>query len=257
MIWYRRPKSRSGARRARFNLTLTRTSSLGVLTAEELTAVRLSLSVALTASLVALPAGIACGYLLARWRFAGKWILEALVNVPLVLPPVATGYLLLVLLGARGPIGSLLWDHFGIRLAFSREAAVIAAVAVSFPLMVRAIRLAFQAVDPRLEMAARGLGAGRTRTFLTVSLPLARRGIIAGWLLCFARSLGEFGATILLAGNIAGETRTIPLAIYSMTQRPGGLEGSWRLVVVAILLACIAMVASGYLERSRADDVAS
>jgi molybdate transport system permease protein len=166
-----------------------------------------------------------------------------------VLPPVVTGYLLLWLLGTRGPLGSVLLDWFGVRLVFNTQAAVIAAMVVSFPLMVRAIRLAFQAVDPRLELAARSLGAGRLRTFFTVSLPLASRGVVAGWMLCFARSLGEFGATMLLASNIAGETRTIPLAIFSMAQRPGGLEQSWRLVAVAVLLACAAMAISELLER--------
>lgn len=224
---------------------------LAFLTPEELTAVRLSLTVATSAALLALPAGVALGYLLARRRFAGKWLVEALVYIPLVLPPVVTGYLLLLLLGTQGPIGSRLLNWFGIRLVFNMQAAVVAAMVVSFPLMVRAIRLAFQAVDPRLEMAARSLGAGRLRTFFTVSLPLARRGVVAGWTLCFARSLGEFGATMLLASNIAGETRTIPLAIFSMTQRPGGVEASWRLVVLAILLACGAMVVSEFLERGQ------
>ena len=224
---------------------------LAFLTPEELTAVRLSLTVATSAALLALPAGIALGYLLARKRFAGKWLVEAMVSIPLVLPPVVTGYLLLILLGTRGPIGSFLLNCFGIRLVFNMQAAVVAAMVVSFPLMVRAIRLAFQSVDPRLEMAARSLGAGRLRAFVTVSLPLARRGIVAGWTLCFARSLGEFGATMLLASNIAGETRTIPLAIFSMTQRPGGIEASWRLVVLAILLACAAMILSELLERGQ------
>jgi molybdate transport system permease protein len=224
---------------------------LAFLTPEELTAVRLSLTVATSAALLALPAGIGLGYLLARGRFAGKWLVEAVVSIPLVLPPVVTGYLLLVLLGTRGPIGSLLLNWFGIRLVFNMPAAVVAAMVVSFPLMVRAIRLAFQSVDPRLEMAARSLGAGRFRAFATVSLPLAHRGIVAGWTLCFARSLGEFGATMLLASNIAGQTRTIPLAIFSMTQRPGGIEASWRLVVLAILLACAAMIVSELLERSQ------
>jgi molybdate transport system permease protein len=219
------------------------------LTAEELSALRLSLVVATSAAAAALPAGIAMGYLLARGQCAGKWLIEAAVGIPLVLPPVVTGYLLLWLLGTRGPLGSVLLDWFGVRLVFNTQAAVIAAMVVSFPLMVRAIRLAFQAVDPRLELAARSLGAGRLRTFFTVSLPLASRGVVAGWMLCFARSLGEFGATMLLASNIAGETRTIPLAIFSMAQRPGGLEQSWRLVAVAVLLACAAMAISELLER--------
>lgn len=233
------------------DVALTDTLS-SVFTAEQLDAVRLSVIVATSSAMLALPGGVAVGYVLARRRFPGKWLLEALVNIPLVLPPVVTGYLLLLLLGSRGPLGSRLGEWFGIRLVFNTQAAVIAAMAVSFPLMVRAIRLAFQTVDPRLEAAARSLGAGRLRTFFTVSVPLARRGIIAGWMLCFARSLGEFGATMLLASNIAGETRTIPLAIYSMTQRPGGVEQSWPLVAVAVVLASVAMIASESLEARSA-----
>ncbi len=218
-------------------------------TPEEWTALWLSATVAVTAALALLPAAVILGYLLARSEFAGKWFVETLVNLPLVLPPVVTGYLLLICFGIHGPIGSLLNEWFGVRMVFTWSAAVLAAAVVSFPLSVRAIRLAFQSVDPRLEMAARGLGAGPLTAFFTVSLPLARRGIVAGWILAFARSLSEFGATIMVAGNIAGRTRTIPLAVFSAANRPGGIAEGWRLVILSLLLACAALVASEWLER--------
>ncbi len=187
----------------------------GLLTAEEWHALRLSFQVAACAALLGLPPAVAIGYGLARSSLRGKWLVEVLVNVPLVLPPVVVGYLLLVCFSPHGPLGSILLAWFGVKIVFTWWAAVLASVVVSFPLMVRAIRLAFQAVDPRLEMAARSLGAGPLRSFWTVSLPLAHRGLIAGCVLGFARSLGEFGATIMVAGNIEGQTRTIPLAIYT------------------------------------------
>jgi molybdate transport system permease protein len=215
----------------------------------EWTAVRLSLQVAFCAAMAGLPLAVAVGYLLARMPFSGKWLVEAAVNLPLVLPPVVTGYLLLVLLAPRGPVGSLLADWFGVRIIFTWWAAVVAAAVVSFPLMVRAIRVAFQGVDPRLEHAARSLGAGRLGTFFSVTLPLARRGVVAGWMLAFARSLGEFGATIMVAGNIAGKTSTIPLEIFRLTSSPGGVGQCWRLVVLSILLACAALAASELFER--------
>jgi molybdate transport system permease protein len=224
------------------------------LTKEEWSALRLSFQVGLGAVLVSLPPGIAIAYFLARRSFVGKWLIQAIVDLPLVLPPVVTGYLLLVLLGPRGPIGSVLDNWFGVRLVFTWKAAALASAVVSFPLMVRAIRLAFQSVDPRLEMAARSLGANRTDAFLTVTVPLALRGIIAGCVLAFARSIGEFGATIMIAGNIEGKTRTIPLAIFSLVNRPDGVEQSWRLVVVSILLACAAL-AIGELIEKRAEAV--
>jgi molybdate transport system permease protein len=223
--------------------------AFAILSPEEWTALWLSLTVAAAAAVTALPFGVAVGYVLARVPFRGKWLIEVVVNLPLVMPPVVTGYLLLVLFGVRGPIGSILDEWFGIQVAFTWLAAVLASVAVSFPLMVRAIRLAIQSVDVRLEMAARGLGAGRLSAFFSVTLPLARRGVIAGWTLAFARSLGEFGATIMVAGNIEGQTRTIPIALYSMTSQPGGVEQCWRLVVLSVLLACGAMVVSEWLER--------
>lgn len=224
--------------------------ALELLTPEEWMALRLSLRVAACAALAGLPFAIAVAYLLVRIPFSGKWLVEAVVNLPLVLPPVVTGYLLLVLFTPAGPLGSVLADWLGLKIVFSWLGAVLAAGVVSFPLMVRTVRLAFQAVDPRLEMAARSLGASRLTTFWTVTLPLARRGVVAGWMLAFARSLGEFGATIMVAGNIQGQTRTIPLAIFAMAARPGGIHQSWRLVGLSILLACGALAVSELLERS-------
>lgn len=225
---------------------------LGVLlTVEEWHALRLSFQVATCAALLSLPFAVATGYFLARSRFRGRWLVEVLVNLPLVLPPVVVGYLLLVCFSPRGPVGAFLADWLGVKLVFTWWGAVVASVVVSFPLMVRAIRLTFQGIDPRLEMAAHSLGAGPLRTFCTVTLPLARRGLIAGCVLGFARSLGEFGATIMVAGNIEGQTRTIPLAIYSLTNQPGGIERSWRLVGLAVVLACAALAASEWLERRR------
>ena len=224
--------------------------SLGdLLTLEEWHALRLSFQVASCAAVFSLPFAVAFAYLLARGRFRGRWLVEVAVNLPLVLPPVVVGYLLLVCFSPRGPVGYLLVDWFGLKIVFTWWGAVLASIVVSFPLMVRAIRLTFQGIDPRLEMAAHSLGAGPVRTFLTITLPLARRGLIAGCVLGFARSLGEFGATIMVAGNIAGQTRTIPLAIYSLTNRPGGMEQSWRLVALAVILACGALAVSEWLER--------
>lgn len=225
-----------------------------LLTVEEWHALRLSFQVATCAALFSLPFAVAVGYFLARTRFRGRWLVEVAVNLPLVLPPVVVGYLLLVCLSPRGPVGMLLADWFGVKVVFTWWGAMLASVVVSFPLMVRAIRLTFQGIDPRLEMAANSLGAGPVRTFLTVTLPLARRGLIAGCVLGFARSLGEFGATIMVAGNIEGQTRTIPLAIYSLTNQPGGIEQSWRLVILAVVLACGALAVSEWLERRRSAD---
>jgi molybdate transport system permease protein len=225
-----------------------------LLTAEEWSALRLSFQVALFAVLLGLPPAVAMGHYLARSPSRGKWSVEMLVNLPLVLPPVVVGYVLLVCFSPRGPIGSLLASWFGVTVVFTWWGAVLASIVVSFPLMVRTIRLAFQSVDPRFEVAARTLGAGRWRTFWTVSLPLARHGVIAGLVLAFARSLGEFGATIMVAGNIEGRTRTIPLAIFTLANEPGGLEAAWRLVGLSILLACAALALSERLERRRFTD---
>jgi molybdate transport system permease protein len=220
-----------------------------LLTSEEWSALRLSFQVGMCAALAGLPPAIAAGYLLARGKFMGKWFVEVIVNLPLVLPPVVTGYLLLICFAPHGLLGSMLRDWLGVKIVFNWTGAALASTIMAFPLMVRAIRLAFQAVDPRLEMASRTLGAGRMATFFSISLPLARRGVVAAWVLGFARSLGEFGATIMVAGNIEGKTRTIPLAIYTLSNQPGGMEQGWRLVVLSILLACGALVVSELLER--------
>jgi molybdate transport system permease protein len=228
-----------------------------LLSPEEWTALRLSLQVAVCAALASLPLAVMLGYALARARFPGKWLVEALVNLPLVLPPVVTGYLLLVAFEPHGLIGRPLAAWFGIHIVFNWLGAALASAVVSFPLMVRAIRLAFQGVDPRFELAARSLGASRLRAWFTVALPLARRGLLAGWTLAFARSLGEFGATIMVAGNIPGKTQTIPLAIYQQASQPGGMEQCWRLVGLSIVVACAAMAVSEYLERRHTADAAA
>jgi len=228
-----------------------------LLSAEEWSALRLSLKVGVCSAVLCLPPAVVVGYLLARFRFPGKWLAEVLVDLPLVLPPVVTGYFLLVLFAPQGPAGRLL-GLVGIKIVFTWLGAVLASAAVSFPLMVRAARLAFQAVDPRLEMAARSLGAGRLAAFFSVSLPLARRGLVAAWMIGFARSLGEFGATIMVASNFEGLTRTIPLAIYHvMEQQPGGAEAAWRLVALSILLAAGSLGVCEFLERRRPADVAA
>ena len=228
-----------------------------ILTPEEWSALRLSFQVGMCAALAGLPLAVLVGYLLARKSFLGKWLVEIAVNLPLVLPPVVTGYLLLVCFAPHGPAGSILGGWLGIKLVFNWLGAALASAVMAFPLMVRAARLAFQAVDPRLEMAARSLGASRLAAFFTVTLPLARRGVIAALLLGFARSLGEFGATIMVAGNIAGKTRTIPLAIYALANQPGGMEQSWRLVALSILLACGALGISELLERKGSNSAAA
>jgi molybdate transport system permease protein len=222
-----------------------------LLTTEEWAAVRLSLLVSVTATLTSLPLGVALGYLLARRRFPGKGVVETFLSLPLVLPPVVTGYLLLVLLGRRGLLGHYLAGWFGVVVVFTWKGAAVASAVMAFPLMVRAIRVSFAEMDVRLEHAARTLGASRLEVFARVSLPLARRGIIAGAVLAFARSLGEFGATVMIAGSIPGETQTIPLYIYSQINSPGGMERSTRLVVVSVLIAAVALVLAEYLERRR------
>ncbi len=222
-----------------------------MLTEPEWNAVVTSLKVATASVALGLPFAIGLGYFLARWRSAGKWIVETVVNLPLVLPPVVTGYLLLVLMGRNGPLGRLLDEFLGWRVVFTWYAAVAAGAIVSFPLMVRTIRVSFRSVDTRLEEAARSLGRSRLSTFYRVSLPLALRGIVAGSVLGFARTLGEFGATIMVAGNIPGQTQTIPTAIYSLVQSPGGWDRSKRLLLVSILLACVTLAASEILERRR------
>ena len=215
----------------------------------EWTAVLLSLRIALVATAFALPFGIAIGWLLARKEFWGKTLLDGLVYLPLVLPPVVTGYLLLISFGKKGPIGAFLADHFGIVFSFRWTGAALSCGIMGFPLMVRPIRLALEAIDRRLEEAAGTLGAGRFLVFLTITLPLALPGIIAGAVLCFARALGEFGATITFVSNIPGETQTISAAIYTLMQIPGGDAAAGRLVLFAIILALAALVVSEWFAR--------
>jgi len=215
----------------------------------EWTAVLLSLRIALVATAFALPFGMAIGWLLARKEFWGKTLLDGLVYLPLVLPPVVTGYLLLISLGRKGPIGAFLADYFGIVFSFRWTGAALSCGIMGFPLMVRPIRLALEAIDRRLEEAAGTLGAGRLLVFLTITLPLALPGIIAGAVLCFARALGEFGATITFVSNIPGETQTISAAIYTLMQIPGGDAAAGRLVLFAIALALAALVVSEWFAR--------
>ena len=215
----------------------------------EWTAVLLSLRIALVATAFALPFGIAIGWLLARKEFWGKTLLDGLLYLPLVLPPVVTGYLLLISFGKKGPIGAFLADHFGIVFSFRWTGAALSCGIMGFPLMVRPIRLALEAIDRRLEEAAGTLGAGRFLVFLTITLPLALPGIIAGAVLCFARALGEFGATITFVSNIPGETQTISAAIYTLMQIPGGDAAAGRLVLFAIILALAALVVSEWFAR--------
>ncbi len=215
----------------------------------EIEALRLSLKVAVASVALALPLGLAAAWLLARRSFPGKILVDGMIHLPLVVPPVVVGYLLLITLGRRGFIGSWLYDNFGVSIAFTWKGAAIAAAAMAFPLMVRAMRLSLESVDRRLEAAARTLGAGPVRVFVTVTLPLMAPGIITGCLLAFARALGEFGATITFVSNIPGETRTLPIALYTLTQTPGGEAGAARLAVLSLALAFAAIVVSEWLAR--------
>ena len=210
----------------------------------EWTAVLLSLRVAVVATLVATPIGIGVAWLLARGRFWGKPLFDALIYLPLVLPPVVTGYLLLLLLGRRGLVGAWLADHLGIVFAFRWTGAALACGVMSFPLLVRPIRLSIEAIDRRLEQAASTLGASPWKVFFTVTLPLALPGILAGMVLGFAKAIGEFGATITFVSNIPGETQTISSAIYSLIQTPDGDTAALRLVIVSVIIATAALVAS-------------
>lgn len=219
------------------------------LTEIEIEALRLSLLVSGWAVAVSLPLGILIAWVLARLRFPGKNILDGLVHLPLVLPPVVTGYLLLVMLGKNGLIGGALYKYLGVVLAFNWKGAVLAAAVMSFPLLVRAVRLSMESVDQGLEAAARTLGAGPVRVFFTVTLPLTVPGIITGLILAFARSLGEFGATITFVSNIRGQTQTLPLALYTLTQVPDGETGALRLCILSVLIAMTALVFSEVLSR--------
>ena len=219
------------------------------LTPDEWTAVALSLRVAVVATVVALPFGIAIAWVLARKDFWGKALLDGLVHLPLVLPPVVTGYALLLTFGRRGPVGAALEACCGVVFSFRWTGAALASTVMAFPLMVRAIRLSLEAIDSRLEEAASTLGANRAWVFATVTLPLAWPGVLAGMILGFAKALGEFGATITFVAAIPGQTRTVPAAIYGYTQTPGGEAGALRLSFVAVAIALIAVVASEVLTR--------
>lgn len=220
------------------------------LSPEEWTAVRLSLIVATTAMLASLPFGLAVAWLLARGRFWGKSLLDAVVHLPLILPPVVTGYLLLIWFGRRGPVGQILYDWFGIVLSFRWTGAVLACAVMGFPLLVRAIRLSIEAVDRKLEDAAGTLGASPFWVFLTVTLPLCLPGVLVGMILCFAKAMGEFGATITFVSNIPGETQTLPSAIYTFTQVPNGDAGAMRLTLISIVISVAALFVSEWLARA-------
>ena len=226
----------------------------GWLGPDEWQAVALSLKVAFWAMALSLPLGIFTAYALARWHFPGKALVNGLVHLPLILPPVVTGYILLVVFGINGPLGPLL-SQLGITLAFRWTGAVLAAAIMAFPLMVRAIRLSIEAVDPKLEQAAATLGASRLWVFATITLPLIVPGIIAGAVLAFAKAMGEFGATITFVSNIPGQTQTVPSAIYAFLQAPGGEPAALRLVVVSVIVAMGALLASEWLARRAAKRV--
>ena len=216
---------------------------------EEWTAILLSIRVAVIATLISTPLGIAVAWLLARRDFWGKALVDAIIYLPLVLPPVVTGYLLLVMLGKRGVLGSFLAEHFGIVFAFRWTGAALACGVMSFPLLVRPIRLSIEAVDRRLEQAASTLGASPLKVFVTVTLPLALPGVLAGMVLGFAKAIGEFGATITFVSNIRGETQTISSAIYSLLQTPDGDAAASRLVLISIGIAVVALILSEWFAR--------
>ena len=219
-----------------------------IVSADHWPVIELSLRVAFFCVLCSLPPGVLLGWLLARREFPGKIVLDGLCHLPLVLPPVVTGYLLLMLCGRHGVLGGIL-ESIGLQLAFDWKGAVLASAVVGFPLMLRSVRLGVESVDPRLERVARTLGCGPVRTFFTVTLRLAAPGVLAGALLTFARSLGEFGATIIFVSNIEGQTRTIPLAIYTFLNQPDGDAAALRLVVVSVIVSLVALAASEWASR--------
>ncbi len=225
------------------------------LSPEEWQAVALSLRVAFWATLLSLPLGIITAYALARWRFPGRQLLNGLVHLPLILPPVATGYLLLLAFGVRGPLGGL-FAEVGIVFAFRWTGAALAAAVMAFPLMVRAIRLSIEAVDSKLEQASATLGAASPWVFATVTLPLVLPGIVAGAILAFAKAMGEFGATITFVSNIPGQTQTLPTAIYAFLQTPGGETSALRLVGIAVIISMAALLLSELVARRVARRVA-
>lgn len=224
---------------------------MGWLGPEEWQAVALSLRVSLVATLVSLPLGIFVAHALARWRFPGHALLNGLVHLPLILPPVVTGYLLLLTFGSQGPGGRFL-EALGMSIAFRWTGAALAAGIMAFPLMVRAIRLSIEAVDPKLEQAAATLGAARPKVFATVTLPLILPGVLAGAVLAFAKAMGEFGATITFVSNIPGQTQTLPSAVYAFLQVPGREDAAIRLVLVSVAIAMAALVLSEVLARRMA-----
>ncbi len=219
------------------------------LTDVEIDALKLSLQVSLWAVAISLPVGIFIAWILARKNFPGKNILDGIIHLPLVIPPVVTGYLLLIILGRNGFLGALLYKYTGIILTFNWKGAVLAAAVMAFPLLVRSVRLSLEGVDQGLEAAARTLGARPLRVFLTVTLPLTIPGILTGMILAFARSLGEFGATITFVSNIQGQTQTIPLALYTLTQVPNGEIGAMRLCILSIIIAMAALLCSEITSR--------
>jgi molybdate transport system permease protein len=223
-----------------------------VLSEEEWVAIRLSLKVAWVAMIASLPLGILVAYLLARGRFWGKSVLNGIVHLPLILPPVVIGFLLLITFGRRGAVGAFLYDWFGISFSFRWTGAALACAIMGFPLMVRAIRLSIEGVDRKLEEAARTLGANPAWVFLTVTLPLALPGIIAGMILSFAKAMGEFGATITFVSNIPGETQTLSAAIYTFTQVPGGDAGAMRLAVISVVISMAALMLSEAMASAAA-----
>ncbi len=220
-----------------------------MLTEIELQALWLSLRVGFWSTVVALPLALLAAWVLSRRRFPGRRLLDVVVHVPLVLPPVVVGYLLLILLGRQGPLGGLLHQWFEVTVVFTWQGAAIASAVMAFPLAVRAIRLSLDAVDRRLETAARTLGASPVRVFVTITLPLTAPGILAGAVLGFARSVGEFGATITFVSNIAGETRTLPLALFTAVQTPGAEPAAARLVIISVVIALVALLASELLAQ--------
>lgn len=220
-----------------------------MLTAAESEALRISVWVATESVLASLPLAVAAAWLLVRGRFVGRTLVDALVHLPLVLPPVVVGYLLLVVFGVRGPLGGWLYAHFGVRLAFTTTGAALATAVMSFPLMVRAMRLTLEGIPPGLEEAARTLGAGPVDRFFSITLPLMLPGILAGAVTAFAAGLGEFGAVITFASNIPGETRTLPLALYTAIQSPDGDRAAMRLAVLSLLLGLVGLVLAEALAR--------
>jgi molybdate transport system permease protein len=232
-------------------------NALDMLSPNELEALGLSLRVASWNLAVGLPLAVAVAWILARCTFPGKELLNGLVYLPLILPPVVTGYVLLILFGRRGPLGELLEQWFGIVVAFRWTGAAIAATVMAFPIMVRPIRLSIEAIDQRIEAAAGTLGASPLAVFFTVTLPLALPGIVAGGILGFAKGMGEFGATITFVSNIPGETRTLSLAIYTLTQIPGGEVGALRLTLIAVGVSLAALIAAELVGRSLARRIAA